>query len=115
MKKKRKTPEQDLQKSCIQWLKVQKPKDLFWTAINPVSFKTENVRRYSAAMGMKAGVPDMLFIHNSKTFFIEMKSAKGSLDDTQKNVIFEINDCGVHVYVCKSLDYFIEIINGELK
>lgn len=103
-------PEQDLQKSCVELLQWKKPAGLFWTAINPSPAKSKAVAGISKAMGLIAGVPDMLFIKNNLTFFIEFKIGSGKPSGNQDLVIERLKSNHVNVFICRSVDEFIEIM-----
>ncbi len=65
-------------------------------------------------MGRHPGVPDFCFIgedgHNS--FFIEFKTQKGKLSESQKIYIDWCKDCGVPVYICMSFEEAKKIIEN---
>jgi len=106
-------PEQELQIACVDLLNIAPIPGLFWTAINPIPAKSRAAAGLSKAMGLKAGVPDFLFIFNGNTFFIEMKATSGSLSKNQKNIISELDECGSETLTCRSLDEFVEILKSQ--
>ena len=44
-------------------------------------------RARALAGGIKAGIPDMLVLHNGAAFMIEVKAADGELSDAQRGVL----------------------------
>lgn len=54
----------------------------------------------------KAGIPDMLFILNGITYFLEIKSTKGKTSPLQEQVIKKINNKREIAYVINSLEKF---------
>lgn len=55
-------------------------------------------------MGLKSGVPDLLFIYKGVTRFIELKFGKGILSESQEKTIPQIEAAGCEVAVCWSFD-----------
>jgi len=112
-------PEHDLQVACIRWFDLQYPK------YKHQLFAIPNGGRRSAregarlkAEGVRAGVWDLFLAERGANreggMFIEMKSEKGKLTEAQKN--FETYLEGSYAFaVCRSLDEFINAINGYLK
>lgn len=113
-RKPRSYPEQQLQIACVGVLtRLVPPPEHggpWWSALNPVPGKSKAVAGLSKAMGMKAGVPDMLLIHDQTFLFIEFKAAKGRIDPKQRDAMAAIEANGGAVEVCRSVSEFIETI-----
>ena len=63
--------------------------------------------RYAAKlkrMGTKAGWPDIQLFHDGKAYFIELKSPKGQLSQSQKLVIGKLRQQGFEVKICRAID-----------
>ena len=76
--------ETDLQKSVVQWLDLVKP-DAYWFHVPNESKAHINHRRKLKAMGVKAGVADLVFVMpGGRVGFIELKHGKGRQSDSQK-------------------------------
>lgn len=84
--------------------------DAWWTAINPIPAKSKAAAGLSKAMGMKAGCPDLLVVHNGNAIFIELKTAKGRTSDAQNAAIERIEAAGSRVHVCRSLEDVIVVL-----
>jgi hypothetical protein len=54
--------------------------------------------------GTKAGVPDILIVHEGRAYFVELKSARGSLSEAQRTTHSALTATGCPVAVCRSLD-----------
>lgn len=66
------------------------------------------------AMGQKKGVTDLVILLNrGKTVYVELKSKTGSLSPEQKVFGSEATKRGHIVYVARSLEDFIKIIEKE--
>jgi VRR-NUC domain len=62
------------------------------------------------AMGLKPGAPDLIvFSPQGKAFFIEFKSASGSLDEAQRDFRQWATRAGFPYYVVRSVAQAIEI------
>jgi hypothetical protein len=108
-----KRPEQALQKSIVEFLTLCAPDDLFWTAINPVPGKTPAIAGLCKAMGMRAGVLDLLFIWQMFPFFIECKADGGRLSQNQKDTIDLAARAGAPTYLCRSLDDVVRVMSAR--
>ena len=105
--------EDQLQIAAMCWIRLAYP--------NTVSFHVANERKTSPMrgaklkkMGVLAGVPDIHILDPRKTYcglFIELKTAKGRLTPSQKDVIERIENAGYKCAVCRSLDEVIEVVD----
>ena len=108
------TEEQE-QIALVGYLEV---KGIKHTAIpNSTYTKSWNQKRKNKAMGLKAGLCDMLLIINNKLLFIEMKRTKRSqTSPEQKEWIKELNKCnGVEAVICKGFLQAKEVVDRYLK
>ena len=104
MKPKRKSPEADLQIAVAQYLNLALPKGAIWFAVP--NGGTRNLREAVKfkRMGVKAGIPDIIILHQSKAFCIELKSGNGVVSKVQKAMMLALFEAGFVVAVCRSLD-----------
>ena len=86
-----------------QYLSLALPGDVWWTAINPIPGKTRAAAGLSKAMGMRAGAPDLIFLHQGEFFAIELKAGKGRESDAQYVNSTLIIVAGGHSHICRSL------------
>lgn len=103
-------PEQQLQKAVIQFLKVAAPEGLFYTAINPVPGKSPAVAGLSKALGMRAGVADLLFIYEGTPFFVELKAEKGRETPAQRETSKAVANAAAVTYLCRSVEELCVIL-----
>ena len=99
-----KRPEQILARSVAEYLALCLPSTVYFSAINPVPGKSKAAAAISKALGMKAGIPDYIIVHNGIVHFVELKSAKGGLSTNQRIAHAAIVSAGGHVAVTRSLD-----------
>lgn len=97
-------PEQDLQKTVAAFLDVSLPEDAVYTAINPVPGKSRAAAGLSKAMGMKAGILDILIVWRCGIYFIELKAKGGKTSKEQEQMIMRLSNAGAHCAVSNSLD-----------
>lgn len=101
--------EYEEQVAVVQYLELKGHK---FTAIPNSTFtKSWNVKRKNTALGLRAGLPDLIAIINDNLVFIEMKRQKGGvLSQSQKDWIKALEDAGQTVWVCKGAEPAIENI-----
>lgn len=63
------------------------------------------------AMGLVAGLPDLMLLHEGRAHFLELKSAKGKLSAAQGECRFLLNRAGCHVETIRSLDEALECLS----
>lgn len=99
---KRATPEQDMQRTVAAYLDWALPSDAVWTAINPIPAKTKAAAGISKAMGLKAGILDILIVWRGAPYFIELKAKGGKVSPVQLDVINRLSSAGASCAVCHS-------------
>lgn len=77
------------------------PNGMFTNAREGAKFK---------AQGVIAGVPDLVFVWQGKTHYIEVKTEKGRLSEQQKALHQKWAEQGVNVAVCRSSEEIIAIV-----
>lgn len=98
-----KRPEQQLQRTVAAYLRLMLPDDVFWSAF-PAGGGGRIRGAQLKAMGLRPGVPDLMFIYCGRAYFIELKSDKGRLSKAQDEACFAIGKAGCpNVVVCKTL------------
>ena len=116
MPKRRAGPEEQLQRSIVQFLRVALPDRLgvFWYAV-PGHRGTR--KRFEMgilkAMGVRAGVPDLAFIHDGRAFFIELKAERGALTKSQKETIPRLRAAGAETFVCRSVEDVQRVLRSQ--
>lgn len=99
-------PEQALQQTVAQYLDRCLEPHVFWTAI-PAGGGGKLRGAILKGMGYKAGTPDVLLIHRSCAYWIELKAGNGRVSPAQKEVGGHLFIAGCPVAVCRSLDSVI--------
>jgi hypothetical protein len=61
-------------------------------------------------MGLLSGIPDLIILHKGKTFFLELKSEKGTISDNQKIVQLRLCEMGYEVWTAYGYNQAIDIL-----
>lgn len=117
----RKSPEHDLQKSIVKYMKLQHPKVFMNGSMGGVYIKHFSQRNKAKDSGYKKGFPD-LFIYcpaivEEKLYHglaIELKVKGNYPTKIQKNVLNQLNQSGYLAKVCTGFDQTIETIETYL-
>lgn len=56
------------------------------------------------ALGVRAGVPDLIIFYRSQIFGLELKAAKGRLSPLQRQTINDMETAGARTAIANSLD-----------
>lgn len=115
--------EHDLQTACVAWFRYQHPHLILFAIPNGAFLNgtpEQRARQWKRlkAEGAVSGVADLfLAVPTSRGggLFIEMKAGKGK--QTQEQVEFErvVRVAGYGYVVCRSLDEFIEAVEGWIE
>jgi len=113
---KRRQSEQSLHRAVAQYLDAALPADCWWTTF-PAGGGGKIRGAQLKAMGLKAGVPDILIMREwnlgPAVLWIELKAPqKAGPGITQRLCHNKLNAVGCHVAVCRSLDDVQETLIG---
>lgn len=95
-------PEQDFQMQVARYLDLALPGDAFWTAF-PAGGGGKIRGAILKGMGLKAGVPDILIVHEGRALFLELKAGRGRISPAQAKTHGDLWEAGSPVAVCRSL------------
>jgi hypothetical protein len=108
VKKPRGKPEHDAQvKLFAEHIDVRLVAGAVAFAIPNGGFRHKRVAAEMKAEGQKAGVLDIYILHQRQSYFLEMKSLRGSLEPEQKVMMARLQAAGAVVAVAKGLDQAI--------
>lgn len=105
--------EDNLQVSCIRYLRLQYPDSLFFHVPNGGKRNPREGARFKK-MGVLAGVSDILILDPKNGYnglCVELKTPKGAIQKTQKDFMYNIAKRNWKVYVCRSIDDFITTVD----
>jgi hypothetical protein len=116
--------ESKLQQQCVKWFKYQYPKETIF-AIPNGSQRNIITAKILKGEGVLAGVSDLMILGSKVVqdgidmnvwcgMFIEMKSEKGKLSDSQKAFIENATEKGYYCAVCNSFESFVKEVKNYL-
>lgn len=98
-----KRPEQAIQKAVVAHLKARAYSCFWWHTPNEGKRGFVNAAALKA-MGMTAGVPDLLILKDGSLYAIEFKAPGGRLTPSQILVLDRLRACGAMAVVAFSID-----------
>ena len=109
--------EDSIHKSIMQFLWRALPSDcLAWHTPNQAGTRTIAETKRLKSMGVLPGIPDILIWNakDSRLIGIEVKSPKGVLSKSQKQLFPKLDSLGIPVHVCRSIDEVQAALDIEL-
>lgn len=106
-------PEEDIQTACVQWFRLAYPHYLCFAAPNGGSrnfLEAVNLKR----SGVLTGVSDLIIVADHAVLFVEMKTAKGRQQPSQKKFQADVERLGFKYIICRSFPDFKEHVQGWL-
>lgn len=99
-----KRPEQAIHKAVVAHLNMRsEPGVFFWHTPNEGKRGWVNAAALKA-MGMTAGVPDLLILKAGQLHALELKAPGGRLTPSQRAIMERMMECGALVAVARSVD-----------
>ena len=102
-----KRPEQQIQQAVIQHLKQRAhPGVLYWHTPNGAYLgkKRAQVGAIMRSLGVRAGVSDIIALHQGKLFALELKAPKGRPTESQLEFLSDVQAAGGYGVVAEGLD-----------
>ena len=87
-------PKQALQRQLVTALKAMLTPATFFSAADPA---------LTVAAGVRAGMPDIAFIHGGRAFYLKLMAPHGYLTQLQRAAHVALRDAGARVEVARSL------------
>ena len=109
--------EHNIQVACVRWFRLQYRNRLIF-AIPNGGARSIVTGAMLKAEGATKGVPDLLIPEphgEFHGFFVEMKTAKGTIKAEQKEMMRMLEERGYRCAVCRSFDDFRSIVAGYFK
>lgn len=94
----RNRPEQALQIATASYLDLALPEDAVWFHPPNGGARSKAEAGIFKAMGVKAGVPDIIIIWRGRVIAIELKAPNGRLSTAQKDMHAYLTQAGAFVY-----------------
>jgi hypothetical protein len=97
-------PEQQIHKAVVAHLRARsEPRVFFWHTPNGGKRGIVEAKIFKA-LGVIAGVPDLIILKAGEMYALELKASKGRVTPAQRLVLDRLIECGSHVAVATSLD-----------
>ena len=109
--------EDDFQKNCINFLRLQYRSKLFFHVPNGGKRNRREGVKFKA-MGVLAGVSDVLILEPTDSYhglIVELKVKGGRVEDSQKEFLENCEARGFKTVVAYSLDAFMDVVNWYFK
>ncbi len=116
-KRKRNTPEEDLQRTVAEYLDIIAPiRGFWWSHIAHGGFRTRAEAGIFKAMGLKPGIADILILASYQdityVYWIELKAEGRKQSDNQIAFQEAMEELGCEYCVCWSVDEVIATLEG---
>jgi len=109
---KRNRPEDAIQRAVFEHIRAR-------PALNLVAFAVPNGGARSKAeaaimqgLGVTAGVPDIILIHDGRVYALELKAEKGKLTEAQTEMMWRLCNAGAKVGVTYGLDGALDFLES---
>jgi len=99
----RQHPEDDLQRACVQYLRVALPDDALYFHVPNGGQRHSRAAARLVGLGTRAGIPDLCVIYYGRLMCIELKARRGALSAVQRQMHVKLQHCGVLVLLCRSV------------
>lgn len=108
--KRRKHEEASLQVTVMQNLDLLLPADA--VAFHVPNGGSRNAREAAnlKRQGVRAGVPDILIVHDGRVHGLELKSAKGTISDSQQTMFPRLRAAGMRIEVARTLKDVLRLV-----
>lgn len=104
-----KRPEELLHRACVQFLRIAMPPPpegaIWWHTPNQRGTRKKWETAILKGLGVRAGIPDLLFLHQGRLLGAELKAKDGALTENQKETQALLEAAGAIILpVCRSVD-----------
>ena len=105
-------PEEALQRATAAYLDLALPTDAVFFHPPNGGARSRAEAGIFKAMGVKAGVPDIIVIHQGRVAAIELKAPGGTLSPAQKNMHARLSLAGALVYTAMRIEQVEGFLRG---
>jgi hypothetical protein len=108
--RRRRRPEQQLQRTLIAHLRWRAPRDTWWAHYPGGGARSAVEGAIFRGLGVRAGTPDLLLLKSGKLYCIELKSDRGRLSAAQIACHEELRAAGATVETVSNIDEALELL-----
>jgi hypothetical protein len=101
-------PEQGFQAALVKLLPSILPRGCMFFAVPNGGFRTKAEAGILHGQGVRAGIPDLMFIYEGRAIGLELKSDRGHLSDNQRAMHIELGMAGARVDVARNIGEALE-------
>lgn len=99
----RQHPEDDLQRSIVEYFRWSLPDDAVYFAVPNGGKRHAKEAARMVGLGVRAGIPDLCVIWRGQAYFVELKAARGVLSEHQRQMHRKLSYSGAPVMTCRTL------------
>jgi hypothetical protein len=100
----RRRPEDTLQRAVLEHLRLRGPRTAYWFHVGNGGFRTPVEGAILKSLGVRAGVPDLIIIHDGKTYGLELKADGNKPTKLQIEAQDAMRAAGAEVAVATGID-----------
>src|SRR5215831_19019122 len=111
-RRRRQRPEAAIQRAVFQHLRARGAPGMF--AFHPATggYRKPVEAAILKGLGVVAGVPDVIAIHNGRVFAMEIKAEGGRATDKQLACIAALREAGAFTCIAESLDRALDVLES---
>lgn len=104
VKRIRRHPEEQLHRACVNYLRIAMPPPpdgaVWWHTPNQRGTRAKYEAAILKALGVRAGIPDLLFLHQGRLLAVELKAPEGgSLTERQRETQELLEQAGASCFL----------------
>jgi hypothetical protein len=108
MRRRRAHPEDAIQRAVLEHLRMRGPRDAFVFAVPNGGARSAIEAAIMKGLGVRAGTPDLIIVHQGKTFGLELKANGNRPTRIQEEAQTAMRAAGAEVAVAIGLDAAIK-------
>jgi hypothetical protein len=108
----RRSPETAIQCTIVQHLKARAVPGVIWWHTPNGGYRNKAEAATFKAMGVRAGVSDLLFFHDGKLYCLEIKAQGGRATEEQLEFMSTIDRAGAYTALATGLDAALQTIEA---
>src|SRR5262249_50431964 len=108
----RQRPEAAIQRAVFQHLRARGAPGLFAFHVPNGGYRQRPEAAILKGLGVVAGVPDVIAIHNGRCFALELKAPGGRATDKQLATIAALREAGAFTAIAEGLDRAIAVLEA---
>jgi len=103
--------EDDIQKGVVTHLQIRGARGLVFFHV-PNAPRSPQTGARLKAMGMRAGVSDLILVHNEKIYALELKAPGRRATVEQMQFLTEMGEQGAFTGICDSIDTALRLLES---